>query len=72
MFRHVVLGVNDLEASKKFYDALVDTLSIAPGTANKNRYFHRSPTGSVAITTPLEGEPACHGNEHHRLHGCAA
>ena len=62
MFSHVMLGVNDLEVSKKFYDALLGTLGIAPGVANKNRYFYRSPTGSFAITTPINGEPACHGN----------
>ena len=62
MFSHVMLGVNNLEASKKFYDALLGTLGIAPGLANKNRYFYRSPTGSFAITKPLNGEPACHGN----------
>lgn len=62
MFSHVMLGVNDLEASKKFYDALLSTLGIGPGIANKNRYFYRSPTGSFAISTPIDGEPACHGN----------
>ena len=62
MFSHVMLGVNDLEASRKFYDALLGTLGISPGFANKNRYFYRSPTGTFAITTPINGEPACHGN----------
>ncbi len=62
MFSHVMLGVNDLEASKKFYDALLGTLDVKPGFANKNRYFYRSPTGTFAITTPINGEPACHGN----------
>ena len=62
MFSHVMVGVNDLEVSKKFYDALLRTLGIAPGVANRNRYFYRSPTGSFAITTPLNGEAACHGN----------
>ncbi len=62
MFSHVMLGVNDLEASKKFYDAVLGALRIAPGVANKNRYFYRSPTGSFAITTPIDGEPSCHGN----------
>src|SRR5450756_1224043 len=28
MFSHVMLGVNDLEVSKKFYDALLGTLGI--------------------------------------------
>lgn len=62
MFSHVMLGETDLEASKKFYDALLGTLGIAPGVANKGRYFYRSPTGSFAITMPIDGEPACHGN----------
>jgi hypothetical protein len=61
MFSHVMLGVNDLEASKKFYDALLGTLGIGPGIANRNRYFYRSPTGSFAITTPINGEAATHG-----------
>ena len=62
MFSHVMLGVNDLEVSKKFYDALLGTLGIGPGVAHKNRYFYRSPTGTFAITTPINGESACHGN----------
>lgn len=62
MFSHVMVGVNNLEASKKFYDALLGTLGIAPGVANQKRYFYRSPTGTFGITTPLNGESACHGN----------
>ena len=34
MFNHVVVGVNDLEASKGSYDALFGTLGIAPRMAN--------------------------------------
>lgn len=62
MFSHVMLGVSDLEVSRKFYDAVLGTLGIGPGVANRNRYFYRSPTGTFAITTPINGEPACHGN----------
>jgi catechol 2,3-dioxygenase-like lactoylglutathione lyase family enzyme len=62
MFSHVMLGVSDLEVSKKFYDAVLGTLGIGPGVANKNRYFYRSPTGVFAITTPIDGKPASHGN----------
>ena len=39
MFSHVMLGVDDLEVSKRFYDALLGTLGIGPGIANKSRYF---------------------------------
>jgi catechol 2,3-dioxygenase-like lactoylglutathione lyase family enzyme len=62
MFSHVMVGVNDLEVSKKFYDALLGTLGIGPGFANKARYFYRSPTGSFCITTPINGEPASFAN----------
>ena len=62
MFSHVMLGVNNLETSKTFYDALLGTLGIGPGVANKQRYFYRSPTGSFAITVPINGEPATQGN----------
>ncbi len=56
-----MLGVDELEASKKFYDAVLGTLGIAPGVANKNRYFYRSKTGSFGITTPVNDESAaCH------------
>ncbi|MES2584310.1 MAG: VOC family protein [Pseudomonadota bacterium] len=66
MFSHVILGVNDLEASKKFYDAALGALGIKPGIANHNgvvnRYFYRTATGSFGITQPLNGAPATHGN----------
>jgi catechol 2,3-dioxygenase-like lactoylglutathione lyase family enzyme len=66
MFSHVILGVNDIEASRKFYDALLGTVDIKPGVYNHNgaaaRYFYRSPTGLFGITTPINGEPATHGN----------
>ncbi|MEN9436906.1 MAG: hypothetical protein RIR09_1561 [Pseudomonadota bacterium] len=66
MFSHVILGVNDLEASKTFYDAVLGALGIKPGMANNNgvvnRYFYRTGTGSFGITHPLNGEPATHGN----------
>lgn len=66
MFSHVIVGVNDLEVSRRFYDALLGTLGIKPGVNVHNgivdRYFYRTPTGSFGITQPLNGEPATHGN----------
>ena len=62
MFSHVMLGVKDLEVSKKFYDAVLGTLDVGPGFANKKRYFYRSPNGTFAITEPINGEPATYGN----------
>ena len=66
MFSHVILGVNNVQASKTFYDALLGTLGIKPGLHNHNgvvdRYFYRTATGSFGITAPLNGEPATPGN----------
>ncbi len=62
MFSHVMLGVNDLERSKKFYDAVLGTLGIAPGFANRNRYFYRNASATFAISTPIDGAAATHGN----------
>ena len=62
MFSHVMLGVNNLAVSKTFYDALLGTLGIGPGIANKSRYFYRSPTGTFGITIPINGASATHGN----------
>lgn len=58
MFGHVMLGVNDLEASKKFYDAVLGTVGVGPGVTNKNRYFYRSPGGTIGITTPIKAPAA--------------
>ncbi len=62
MFSHVMVGVSDIEASRKFYDAVLGTLGIGPGVDNKGRYFYISPKGIFAITIPIDGEPATHGN----------
>ena len=62
MFSHVMIGVSDIEASKQFYDAVLGTLGLGPGVDNKGRYFYVSPAGVFAITIPIDGEPATHGN----------
>ncbi len=63
MFSHVMLGVNDLEAARKFYDAVLSTLGTTPGILNQGtRYFYRSPAGSFSITKPLDGKPATPAN----------
>jgi catechol 2,3-dioxygenase-like lactoylglutathione lyase family enzyme len=63
MFSHIMLGAKDLAASKAFYDATLGALGVPPGFADdKGRVFWMTPTGIFAITTPINGEPACHGN----------
>ena len=63
MFSHVMLGSNDLEASKAFYDATLSVLGHGePAQDPKGRYFYRTKTGVFGITDPINGEPATHGN----------
>ena len=50
-----MVGVNNLEKSKKFYDAVFGAIGIGPGVANKERYFYMSPGGVFAITKPING-----------------
>jgi catechol 2,3-dioxygenase-like lactoylglutathione lyase family enzyme len=57
-----MVGVSNLEKSKKFYDAVLGTLGIGPGVANKERYFYMSPTGVFAITKPINGKAATTAN----------
>ncbi|NDE46695.1 MAG: VOC family protein, partial [Betaproteobacteria bacterium] len=45
MFSHIMLGTNDIERSKKFYDAVLGALGIAPGHIDKHRIFWRTKTG---------------------------
>lgn len=63
MFSHIVLGANDIEASKAFYDATLAALGIEPGTFDaKGRVFYRTQSGILGITKPLNGEPASGAN----------
>jgi catechol 2,3-dioxygenase-like lactoylglutathione lyase family enzyme len=63
MFSHVMVGANDLDASKKFYDAVLGTLGIPAGiTDEKGRLFYLSPAGVFAVTKPINGAPATAGN----------
>jgi len=62
VFSHVMVGVNDLEKSRKFYDAIFAAIGLGPGVRNKDRYFYMSPTGMFAITKPINGKPATSAN----------
>ena len=59
MFTHVMLGANDLAASKKFYDAVLGAIGLPAGQADpKGRIFYRTKSGVFGITKPIDGQPA--------------
>jgi catechol 2,3-dioxygenase-like lactoylglutathione lyase family enzyme len=63
MFSHVMLGVNDVGASKKFYDAILAVVGVPPGRMDdKGRVFYRTKTGVFAISKPINGEAASAAN----------
>lgn len=63
MFTHVTLGADDVEASRRFYDAVLGALGLEAGTPDgRGRYWWRSPRGAFAVGRPIDGEPACHAN----------
>ena len=63
MFSHVMIGANDIKASKVFYDAILGELGHKPGVIDeKGRCFYFTKSGIFALTPPINGEPASHGN----------
>lgn len=63
MFSHVMVGANDVAESKRFYDAVLGALGIDAGVMDpRGRCFYRTPAGVFALTPPIDGQPATHGN----------
>jgi catechol 2,3-dioxygenase-like lactoylglutathione lyase family enzyme len=63
MFSHIMVGANDIQASKVFYDAILGALGHEPGVFDDlGRCFYFTESGIFAITPPIDGNPACHGN----------
>ncbi len=62
MFSHVMIGTNDLDRAKTFYDKLLGTLGIQPAIVDRHRIFYRTKTGTFSVSKPINGEPATHAN----------
>jgi catechol 2,3-dioxygenase-like lactoylglutathione lyase family enzyme len=63
MFSHIMVGADDVEVAKVFYDAVLGELGHKPGVIDaKGRCFYYTKTGVFSISKPIDGEPACHGN----------
>ena len=62
MFSHVMIGTNNLDRAKAFYDAVLGTLGVPPGFVDRHRVFWRTPTGVFSVTLPIDGQPATIGN----------
>ena len=67
MFSHVMVGSNDIERSKRFYDAALGVLGIGASMSNvvgtgHTRLFYRHDGGTFGISEPINGETATFAN----------
>jgi catechol 2,3-dioxygenase-like lactoylglutathione lyase family enzyme len=58
MFSHIMIGTNDLDRAKAFYDSLLGTLGVPPAFVDGQRIFYMTPTGVFSVSKPINGEPA--------------
>ena len=63
MFSHVMLGADDIDASKKFYDACFKALGGREGSVDpKGRVVYMHNGGIFLLSKPIDGGPASCGN----------
>ena len=63
MFSHIMLGANDIEASKAFYDATFQAIGGNPGFIDDMGRLIYMHNGSIfMVTKPIDGEAACPAN----------
>ena len=63
MFSHIMVGSNNIERSKKFYDALLGALGAKPAiTDDKGRLIYMHNNGLFLVTTPIDGKSASGAN----------
>jgi catechol 2,3-dioxygenase-like lactoylglutathione lyase family enzyme len=59
MFSHVMVGSNDIERSKKFYDSLFGKEAAVD---DKGRLAYRRKGAAFMVAAPKDGQPASHAN----------
>ena len=63
MFSHIVVGSNDIDRSRKFYDAIFAAIGVAPGTTDaKGRLVYSKDGCRLLITRPIDGQSATFAN----------
>lgn len=63
MYSHVMVGSNDIERSKQFYDATFGAIGGNPGMQDdKGRLIYMHNGGIFLVTPPIDGQPATHAN----------
>ena len=62
MFSHVMVGTNDLDKAKAFYDKLLGTLDVRPARVDGHRIFYITKTGVFSVSKPINGQAATAAN----------
>jgi len=63
MFTHVMIGSNNLERARDFYDATFVALGGKPGEIDaRGRLIYAHEGGRLMITKPIDGKPATAAN----------
>lgn len=63
MFSHMMVGSNDIDRSKTFYDATFKAMGGREGMVDpKGRLVYLHNGGVFLVTKPIDGEPATAGN----------
>lgn len=63
MYSHVMVGSNDIDRSKKFYDATFQAIGGTEGSKDDKGRLAYMHNGSIfMVTTPIDGNPATPGN----------
>ena len=63
MYSHMMVGSNDIDRSKKFYDATFAAIGGKPGIQDdKGRLIYMHNGGMFLVTKPIDGEAATPGN----------
>jgi catechol 2,3-dioxygenase-like lactoylglutathione lyase family enzyme len=63
MFSHVMVGSNDIDRSKKFYDAVFGAIGGKPGVVDaKGRLIYLHDGGIFLVSKPIDGKAASHAN----------
>ena len=63
MFSHIMIGSNDIDRSKKFYDAVFGAMGGKPGTVDaKGRVAYSHNGGRFMVSKPIDGGAATHAN----------
>jgi catechol 2,3-dioxygenase-like lactoylglutathione lyase family enzyme len=63
VFTHVVVGTNDLEKARKFYDAALPALGMKfVGMMGENALMYGVDQPAFMVTKPRNGQPACFAN----------